>query len=79
MGQSTPRHEGQSGQRPVGDIDVLTLGDPDRDRLYAALSIAEQRLARPVQPTIRDPDWLDLGSGAFHNTITSGPLVIGGS
>jgi DNA-binding transcriptional ArsR family regulator len=74
-GSWAARHEGQAGQRPVGDIDVLILGDPDRDKLYAALSTAEQRLARPVQPTIRDPDWLESGSGAFHDTVTSRPLV----
>ena len=50
--------EGQPGQRPIGDIDVLVLGEPDRDQLYVALSTAEQRLARPVQATIRDRDWL---------------------
>jgi len=74
-GSWAARYDGQTGQRPIGDIDLLILGDPDRDQLYAALSIAEQRLARPVQATIRDPDWLDSGSGAFHDTITSRPLV----
>ena len=74
-GSWAARHEGQPGQRPVGDIDVLILGEPDRDRLYAALSTAEQRLARPVQATIRDRDWLESGSGAFHDTVTSRPLV----
>ena len=74
-GSWAARHEGQPGQRPVGDIDVLVLGNPDRDQLYAALSTAEQRLARPVQATIRDTDWLESGSGAFHDTITSRPLL----
>jgi DNA-binding transcriptional ArsR family regulator len=74
-GSWAARHEGQTGQRPVGDIDVLILGEPDRDQLYAALSAAEQRLARPVQATIRDRAWLESGSGAFHNTITSRPLL----
>ena len=74
-GSWAARREGQSGQRPVGDIDVLVLGEPDRDQLYAALSTAEQRLARPVQAIIRDRDWLESGSGAFHDTITSRPLL----
>jgi hypothetical protein len=42
------RHEGQVGQRPVGDIYVFILGEPGRDQLYAALSAAEECLARPV-------------------------------
>jgi hypothetical protein len=42
---------------------VLLVGNPDRDQLYAAFGTAEQRLARPVQATIRDTDWLESGSG----------------
>ena len=74
-GSWAARHEGQPGQRPVGDIDLLVLGAPDRDQLYAALSAAERRLGRPVQATIRDPYWLESGTGAFHDTITSRPLL----
>ena len=74
-GSWAARHAGQDGQRPVGDIDVLILGEPDRDHLYAALGTAEQRLARPVQATIRDSAWLESGSGSFHDTITSRPLL----
>ena len=74
-GSWAARHEGQTGQRPVGDIDVLVLGEPDREQLYAALSAAEKRLARPVQAAIRDRTWLESGSGAFHDTITSRPLL----
>jgi DNA-binding transcriptional ArsR family regulator len=74
-GSWAARHEGQAGQRPVADIDVLILGEPDRDQLYAALGAAEERLGRPVQATIRDPAWLDSGTGAFHDTVTSRPLL----
>jgi DNA-binding transcriptional ArsR family regulator len=74
-GSWAARHEGHASQRPVGDIDVLVLGEPDRDQLYAALSTAEERLARPVQATIRDRAWLESESGPFHDTITSRPLV----
>jgi predicted nucleotidyltransferase len=74
-GSWAARHEGQTGQRPVGDIDVLILGEPDRDQLYAVLSDAEERLGRSVQATIRDSDWLETGSGAFHDTVTSRPIL----
>jgi predicted nucleotidyltransferase len=74
-GSWAARHEGQPGRRPVGDIDVLVLGEPDRDQLYEALSAAEKRLGRPVQATIRDAGWLDSGSGSFHDTVTSRPLL----
>lgn len=74
-GSWAARHAGQAGQRPVGDIDVLVLGEPDRDQLYEALSVAEQRLGRPVEATIREISWLDEGTGAFHDTVTSRPIL----
>jgi DNA-binding transcriptional ArsR family regulator len=74
-GSWAARHEGRNGPRPVGDIDLLVLGDPVRDQLYAALSDAEERLGRPVQATIREPGWLESGTGAFHDTLTSRPMV----
>jgi len=74
-GSWAARRAGQPGQRPVGDIDVLVLGTPDRDQLFGALSAAEGRLGRPVQATIRDADWLDRGSGSFHDTVTTRPLL----
>lgn len=74
-GSWAARYAGQSGPRPVGDIDVLILGEPDRDQLFAALGQAEQRLGRPVEATIRDTDWLDSGSGPFHQTVTGRPLL----
>src|SRR5262249_49422783 len=48
-GSWAARRAGLPGQRPVGDIDVLVLGEPDRDQLYDALSAVEKRLGRPVQ------------------------------
>ena len=74
-GSWAARHEGQPGLRPVGDIDVLVLGEPDRDQLYEALSAAEQRLGREVQATIRGGDWLSSGSGSFHDSVASRPLL----
>jgi DNA-binding transcriptional ArsR family regulator len=74
-GSWAARHAGQTGQRPVGDIDVLVLGKPDRDQLYAALSVAEERLGRPVQAAIRDSSWLEAGSGAFHDTVMARPML----
>jgi hypothetical protein len=59
----------------VGDIDVLVLGKPDRDELYGALAEAERRLGRPVQATVRAAGWLASGTGAFHQTITSRPML----
>lgn len=66
---------GVEGDRPVGDIDVLVLGSPDRDELYTALPAAEDRLGRPIQVTIRAADWLSTGTGSFHATVAERPLI----
>lgn len=36
FGSWAARWHGEHGTRPVGDIGVLMLGHPDRDRVYAA-------------------------------------------
>jgi hypothetical protein len=74
-GSWAARRAGQPGVRPVGDIDLLVLGEPDRDHMYDALSRAERLLGRSVQVTIRSADWLTAGSGSFHQSITSRPMV----
>ena len=74
-GSWAARHAGGPGTRPVGDIDVLILGDPDRDLVYEALRSAEERLGRPIQVTFREPGWLESGEGSFHDTVTSRPLL----
>ena len=52
-GSWAARFSGEEATRPVGDIDLLVLGGPDRDQVYAAASSAERRLGRAVQVTIR--------------------------
>lgn len=74
-GSWAARHAGQTGPRPVGDLDVLVLGEPDRDQLYEAVSTAEERLGRPVQATVRDAEWLNAGSGSFHDNVSSRPML----
>lgn len=74
-GSWAARASGEAGQRPVGDIDVLVLGKPDRDALYAAASNAEQRLGRSIQITIRASDWLITGSGTFYDTVARRPMI----
>lgn len=74
-GSWAARWSEDGGARPVADIDVLVLGSPDRDRLYAALSAAEGRLGRPVQDAVRPAGWLTDGTGSFHATVVSRPLV----
>lgn len=75
FGSWAARWSGEGAKRPVADIDVLVLGAPDRDRLYAALSVAEKRLGRPVEDAIRPADWIAEGIDSFHATVVSRPLV----
>ena len=75
FGSWAARLHGVAGKRPVHDIDVLVLGEPDRAELYEALSGVEGRLGRPVNVVIRDAGWLQDGSGGFHATVTERPVV----
>lgn len=74
-GSWAARAEGVEGGRPVGDIDVLVLGDPDRDEVYSRLGDLEVRLGRPVHVDFRSADWLERGTGSFHATVVAAPLV----
>lgn len=74
-GSWAARYLGNEGRRPVEDIDLLVLGEPDRDRLYAAIERVAPRLGRPVQVTIRNSNWLAAGEGSFHDTVVSRPMV----
>lgn len=75
FGSWAARHAGERGVRPVGDIDLLVLGTPDRNALYDAVHSAERRLGREVQVTIREAGWLERGSGSFHDTVTGRPML----
>jgi DNA-binding transcriptional ArsR family regulator len=75
FGSWAARYHEQQGPRPVGDIDLLAFGNPDRDALYGAVARASRRLGREIQVTIRKPGWLTTGTGTFHDTVTSRPLV----
>lgn len=74
-GSWAARYVGDDGARPVGDIDVLVLGQPDRDALYRAAAQASERLGRDVQVTVRAKGWFANGEGSFHDTVMSRPLV----
>lgn len=75
FGSWAARYQGVNGDRPVGDIDLLVLGEPDRDELYARIDRASEQLARQVQVTIRNPGWLADGEGTFHDTVVNRPIV----
>ena len=75
FGSWAARYMGEEGDRPVQDIDLLVLGEPDRDVLYVRIEEASKLLGRDVQVTIRGADWLATGEGAFHDTVVGRPTV----
>lgn len=74
FGSWAARYEGEPGRAPA-DIDVLVIGDPDRDELDEAAQRAGARLAREVNVTIRSPRWWREGGDGFHSDVTKRPLV----
>jgi DNA-binding transcriptional ArsR family regulator len=71
FGSWAARYMNQAGARPVGDVDLLVLGDPDRDMVYTRVAEAEPELGYPIQVTFRPSDWLTTGSDSFHDTVVS--------
>jgi predicted nucleotidyltransferase len=75
FGSWASRYLGEEAERPVHDIDLLVLGEPDRNALYERIEKASKELGREVQVTIRDTDWITNGTGSFHDTVVSRPRV----
>ncbi len=76
FGSWASRYLGEEAERPVQDIDLLVLGEPDRNSLYERIEQAAKELGREVQVTIRDTDWITNGTGSFHDTVFSRPRVL---
>jgi DNA-binding MarR family transcriptional regulator len=69
------RHNGEMGREPA-DVDVMVVGSPERDAVYAAAERSEQRLGMPVNPTVRSAKaWRD-GLDALVVTAKSGPHLV---
>lgn len=75
FGSWAARWSGETGTRPIGDIDVLVLGEPNRDVLYVQAAGAGRRIGREVQVTVREAGWLERGAESFHATVTSRPML----
>lgn len=74
-GSWAARFVGESGTRPVGDIDLLVLGNPDEDHLYQAVEGVRPAVGYEIQVTVRPAGWLREGTGSFHDTVVSRPMV----
>jgi hypothetical protein len=74
FGAWAARYAGERGAAPHG-IDVLVIGQPDRDALDEATSAAERRLGRRVGVTVRRSSWWENGDDAFRQELAKRPLV----
>jgi DNA-binding transcriptional ArsR family regulator len=75
FGSWAARYAGVDERHPVADVDVLLLGEPDRNAIYRAVAEVEPELGYPVQVTFRRADWIETGTDSFHDTVVSRPLI----
>jgi hypothetical protein len=73
-GSWAARYAGEQGPAPH-DVDVLLIGEPDRDAVYEANRRAEERLGREVNVTIRDAERWKVATDGFTRQLRSSPLV----
>lgn len=74
FGSWAARYHGEPGP-PPNDIDLLVVGEPDLDELYAACRRAEADLRIDVNPVVRGAaEWNRRGDG-FLDELRRGPLV----
>lgn len=79
FGSWAARYHGSTGPAP-NDLDLLVVGEPDLDELYAACRRAERDLRLDVNPVTRTPAEWQAGDRGFLDEVRRGPLVpVGGA
>lgn len=73
-GSWAARYRGEPGP-PPRDIDLLVIGEPDLDRLYAVCRRAEKELRLDVNPLVRSAAEWQRRSAGFLTDVRKGPLV----
>ncbi|MEZ5259880.1 MAG: nucleotidyltransferase domain-containing protein [Ilumatobacteraceae bacterium] len=73
-GSWAARHARQAGP-PLNDIDVLVVGQPDRDDIYDAAQRAQQRLAREVNVTLRTARAWSTADDGRSRQVKASPLL----
>ena len=74
FGSWAERYAGEEGLPPE-DIDVLVIGNPDRDDLHEATLRAEERLRREVSVAVRSPRAWSDGEDSFTRQLRKSILV----
>lgn len=75
IGSWAARYLGEAGRSP-NDIDVLVIGDADRDLADGAAAQSEERIGMPVQATVRALSQWRTEHGSFIQEVKSRPLVV---
>lgn len=74
FGSWAARYQEVEGPSPE-DVDVLVVGDPDRDEVYESVLRMEHRLGREVNVTIRSKETWEEARDGFIRHVRSSPLV----
>jgi predicted nucleotidyltransferase len=74
FGSWAARYLGEPGRAP-NDIDVLVIGDTDRDLVDDLAERVERRVGLPVQATVRTRRQWESASESFIKEVRSRPLV----
>lgn len=74
FGSWAARYAGIPGRAPA-DLDVLVVGQPDRDDVDDAVERARHRLGREVNVTIRSAHWWRDGTDGFRTEFAARPLI----
>ena len=75
FGSWAARYLGEPGRAP-NDIDVLVIGDADRDLVDDAVERVERRIGMPVQATVRTREQWDSERESFMREVKSRPLLV---
>ena len=75
FGSWAARYLGEPGRAP-NDIDVLVIGDADRDAVDDAAGRAERQIGFPVQATVRTRAQWETQTESFIKEVRSRPLVL---
>lgn len=60
---------------PPQDVDVMVVGSPDVDSVHHACDAVQERIGRPINPTILRPDEA-RGRTAFLASVAASPTVL---
>ena len=74
FGSWAARYLGEPGP-PPNDVDVLVVGKPARELVYAAAERAERRVGLPVNPVIRSASRYESAADGLVRQVKQGPAV----